>query len=107
MDSDVRVGGHRGDKDGFLVGRQGQVLVVVESLDETANKFVRRADGQRKTSGRDLTKKIRFRSLLNFKNWEIIVWSRSGFPDMTQLYLLRLLVFKSFVQAIMIRGLGL
>ena len=60
MDCNVRVDSDSGDEDGFLVGRQGQVSVLVEGFHEAADELVRRADGQRQTTGRHLPAKNLF-----------------------------------------------
>jgi len=46
VDRHVGIGGNGTDEDGFLVGRQGHVLILVEGLDQTSDQLVRGTDGQ-------------------------------------------------------------
>ena len=46
VDGNVWIGSDGADEDGLLLGRQGHVPVLVKGLDEAADKFVRRTDGE-------------------------------------------------------------
>ncbi len=46
VDRHVWIGGNGTEEDGFLVGRQGHVLILVEGLDQASDQLVRGTDGQ-------------------------------------------------------------
>ncbi len=56
----------RADENGLFFGRQGQVFILVERLDQTTDQLVRRTDGHRQTTRWNLINVITDNVIIQF-----------------------------------------